>query len=243
MNSLFLSRRTAAAISSLMICAAFLSGCGSRVTPLNEVVFGSSPLTQIKDEIQTFRQLNDDDLKTLLTYVAVNEKARLEGNQYSPITGKSLTVVIQEMRVWQASMSKVLEQGRQMAQALAKQIVVVPFSKSIEEADPAIGKASIVRISYMVNNRTSRTINGLKGNIRYLWPDGTQAAVIALSFEETIAPNSSLTLYGHEPILVRSNASEDMVAFANLPIDKLRWEFLPSAVRYDNNQIYRLPSF
>lgn len=227
---------------ALVVMASVLVACSQKPQPLNEVVFGENPLQQMQQQSETFKQIPQAELQFLLAYVALNQKAQMEGGQYSPLNGKPLLVVLQEAATWKVGIEAFLKQSQEIAQAMAKQFIVVPVTKDMEEADSPVGRARILKISYQVSNRTDRTIIGLQGNIKYLWPDGRQVALINVVFDQQIEPGASATVFGHSPILVGSKTSKDMIAFAEAPINQLRWEFIPSAVRYDNNDIVRVPT-
>jgi hypothetical protein len=237
----WISRTKTVAIGLFLVCAG-LSACGPRIQPLEKVTMGEEPLKQIASNPETFKQIPQQDLQILIAYLAVNEKARLEGAPSVQVQGKGLLEVIQDSRVWQTAMKDVLEQAKQVAATISSQVLVAPVDKVIEEGDSPIGKARIMKISYQVDNKSTRAITGVQGNMRYFGPDGGQLALIQVVFDRRIEAGGSATMFGHSPVLVGSRATPDMVAFAEAPIGQVKFEFLPLALRYEDGEIVRVPA-
>lgn len=222
--------------------AAVLASCGKSAQPLDQLVFGDNPIVQIKDEIESFKNFPKEDLEVLMAYLTVNEKARMEGKNYSVIQGKPVLLVMREANVWKGQIELFMKQANEIAQSIARQVTVTPITKGLTVSDNAIGKSSIMKITYQVSNKTDREITGLGGRIKYMWPDGKEIATIAIVFDKSIAPGAGIAEFGHQPILVGSRASKEMKDFSEIDLNRLKWEFIPTAIRYGNNEIVQVPS-
>lgn len=227
--------------AAAIIGAALLCGCGQSIQPLDKVVFSADPLKQIELNAPTFKQIPDEDLKTLLAYLGANEKAILEQKQHSDIAGKPLAQVMQEANTWRVGMMAFLEKSKEISAQLGSMIIISPALKAIEDNGSAAGKSQLLRISYQLNNKSERTITGVAGTIKYYWQDGRIAATIPLSFEGRIGSGEVVNLFGHEPIIVGARATKEMIAFARAPLNEFRFEVITQAIRLENGEILSVP--
>ncbi len=219
-----------------------LSACGPSIQPLDRVIMGSEPLKQIASNSETFKQIPQQDFQLLIAYLAVNEKARISGEPFAAVEGKGLLQVIQDSRSWQATMQQMMDQTKRISASISAQIRVQPVEKILEDGNSPIGNARIMKISYQVTNNSNKAVTGVQGNMKYFDPQGRQIAMIHVIFDRRIEPGNHAIMYGHSPVLVGSRASKDMVDFAESPINQMRSEFLPLALRYEGGEVIRVPA-
>lgn len=234
-------------VSVLLVSAALIvgiTGCTKPVLPLDQIVFGDNPTQDMRDNVASFKQLPKEDAEILLSYIVANDIQKMKGGTHASLSGKTVDQALQDARQWATVMKQFMQQSDAISQQIRSVVDVVPTEKLLNEASTHLGTtAHLITLRYRVINRSSDLVAGVRGQVRYWWPDGRPIGALEVAFSGPFKPGQSEPIEGSPPVLVGSNAPEAMREFARAQLGELRFDFRPTALVYQDGRVVKIPSF
>ena len=220
-----------------------LTGCSKPGVPLDQIVFGEKPAEDMRQHVESFKAMPKADAEMLLAFIVANDMAAARGRPHAKLAGKTVEQVMPEVRQWAQLMEQFERQGGAIRAQILQYVSVSPAVKTLEEAASMVGKAQIMKVRYEVMNRSTQTIAGVRGQMRWSWPDGRQIAAIEIGFTGQFEPGIPQVMEGSSPVLIGSKASKEMRDFGLAQLSQLRFEFRPSILVFKSGSLIQVPTF
>lgn len=226
----------------LLVIGLGMGGCSLQddVDP-HAIVFGNAPLQQMGKQKSAFQKIPKKDLQLLVAYLGANELARIKGQGYSVIEGKTVAQVFDEARQWIPAVERAMADGRAVAALILQSVDVQIKDRSVSTTTVQGAATEVLTVTYLVTNRSSRTVTGLMGRMTFQGPDNRPIAALNVVFRETIAPGQVLVSSGNASFRLGSQPNDPVRLIAESDKSGLQARFDPTTLVFENGDRLQVP--